>query len=111
MVVIVNWDEKRIMSEDRFDEIIDTRVDEKDTEESLDEFLDTTYSASEVFHILTTNEDGCNLIHDDFVDTLVDDVNDELDAEGWVSVEVETSTGEKDELADATAERATVDNE
>ena len=33
MVVIVNWDEKRIMSEDRFDEIIDARVDEKDTEE------------------------------------------------------------------------------
>ena len=111
MVVIVNWDEKRIMSEDRFDEIIDSRVEEKDTDERFNEFLDTTYSASEVFHIVTTNADGCDLIHEDFIDTLVDDVNDELDAEGWVSVEVEPSTDEKDELADATAERATVDNE
>lgn len=111
MVVIVNWNEKRVVSEDRFDEIIDARVDEKDTDARLDEFVDANYSASEVFHIVNANEDGCDRIHDDFVDMLVDEVNDELDAEGWVPAEIELSTDEKEELADATAESVTVDNE
>lgn len=88
MVIIVNWNEKRVMSEDSFNEIIDARVVEKDTSKRFDEFVDANYSASEFFQILS--EGGCDRIRDDFVNTLIDEVHDELHVEGWTSTEIKS---------------------
>ena len=102
MVVYVNWDERKIVSEDRFDEMVENEVCARDTRDALDAYLDKNYKASEVYAMAQDGEEA--LLHGEFVDTLFDEVETELATE-WEDAEVELAVGEdEDEDDDLDAE-------